>query len=699
MAGIGILNNMPKYENFSKEELLRFIEKQEQELAQKKYGLVWDAEREPEQVVLDCENNLPVLKRVRGKAIKEPKDNGAEDNILIEGDNYHALTVLNYTHKEKIDVIYIDPPYNTGNKSWKYNNNYVEKDDGYYHSKWLNMMEKRLNNAKKLLKQDGVLICAIDENEFANLYLLLSKIFPSFKIDQIVVIHNPGGVQGQNFSYSHEYALFVFPNGGKYISLQDRQDNPDIRPLRDVSKGDHLRTDAANCFYPIFVEENKVIGFGEVCDDNFHPNSANINKKAGLMEIYPIDAKGNERKWVFSRQSVESIQGELSVEFNKNRKIFDIIRKKTNFNYKTVWTDKKYNANAYGTKLLAEIINIKFPYPKSIYTVEECLKAAIHDKDRAIILDYFAGSGTTGHAVLKMNKEDGGNRKFILCTNNENNICTEVCYPRVEKVIKGYKKNGNGEKVEGLGGNLQYFKTAMVKKSNNKDQVRLNLTRECTEMLCVKENIFNLEIEKEDFKIYFSNKNDKFLCIYYNILDNSLGEFIKEIKKLKGDKIIYMFSADDIVDKKLFKGIKDLTIKAIPQRILDVYKQLVKMNIPVKKELIFLEINKAKTKIFEEKEKNEGARILRIVLEKTIQKVAQNSGLNIYSAKGKEEKISSLNDILKKEKIITQVEWEETKTYLTIGNHASHGDYAEYDLGQVQNFYKHIQNLLNKFNI
>jgi len=239
----------------------------------------------------------------------------------------------------------------------------------------------------------------------------------------------------------------------------------------------------------------------------------------------------------------------------------------------------------------------------------------------------------------------------------------------------------------------------MVKKSNNKDQVRLNLTRECTEMLCVKENIFNLELEKEDFKIYSSNKKDKFLCVYYNFLDNSFIEFIKEIKKLKGDKIVYMFSVDDTVDKNLFKGIKNLTIEAIPQRILDVYKQLVKMNIPVKKELIFLEINKAKIKIFEEKEKNEGARILRIVLEKTIQKIAQNSGLDIYSAKGKEEKISSLNDLLKKGKIITQVEWEETKIYLTIGNHASHGDYAEYDLEQAQNFYKHIQNLLNKFNI
>ena len=222
---------MSKYEKFSKEELVALAEKQDSELASKKYGLVWDSEREPEQVVLDCENNLPVLKRVKGKEIR---NNEQEDNILIEGDNYHALTVLNYTHQEKIDVIYIDPPYNTGNKSWKYNNNYVEPDDAYYHSKWLNMMEKRLNNAKKLLKNDGCLICAIDENEFANLYFLLNKIFSNYKIDQVVIVHNPRGVQGKNFSYTHEYALFVYPNDGKeYIGNRKIEEKDiDWRGLR-----------------------------------------------------------------------------------------------------------------------------------------------------------------------------------------------------------------------------------------------------------------------------------------------------------------------------------------------------------------------------------------------------------------------------------------------------------------------------------
>ena len=163
------------YEEFSKEELIEIIKKQQQELKNKKYGLVWDSEREPEQVVLDCANHLPILKRIKSKEIKT---DDSEDNILIEGDNYHALSVLNYTHKGKIDVIYIDPPYNTGKANeWKYNDKYIDKNDNYRHSKWLNFMEKRLNLAKELLAEDGVIFISIGNDEFAQLKLLCDKIF------------------------------------------------------------------------------------------------------------------------------------------------------------------------------------------------------------------------------------------------------------------------------------------------------------------------------------------------------------------------------------------------------------------------------------------------------------------------------------------------------------------------------------------
>jgi adenine-specific DNA-methyltransferase len=267
------------------------------------------------------------------------------------------------------------------------------------------------------------------------------------------------------------------------------------------------------------------------------------------------------------------------------------------------------------------------------------------------------------------------------------------------KVIKGYKKRGDGNHISGLNGNLQYFKTALLKKAKNRDQLKINLTQKCTEMLCVKENIFNQELVENDFKIFSSNKKDKFLCIYYNFIDDSFEQFIEELKQIKSNKIIYMFSFDNIVDKSLFSNIKNYKIEAIPQKILDIYKQLVKMNIPVKSNIIFTEFNKAKVKIFTDKEKDEGARILRIILEKLIQKISQENEISILNSKGKEEKISTLNDKMKRDNIISQIEWEENKTFMVIGNHASHGEYEEYDLKRVENFYKHIQNLMNRFDI
>jgi len=184
---------MADYSTYNKTELLKIIAKQEKELKAKKYGLVWDSEREPEQVVLDCENNLPILKRIKNKEIRTDDSN---DNILIEGDNYHALTVLNYTHKEKIDVIYIDPPYNTGNKDFIYNDRFVEKEDGYRHSKWLNFMEKRLKLAKDLLTKDGVIFVSIDDNEYPRLVMLLENIFGGNKVKSICVkMSEPTGVK------------------------------------------------------------------------------------------------------------------------------------------------------------------------------------------------------------------------------------------------------------------------------------------------------------------------------------------------------------------------------------------------------------------------------------------------------------------------------------------------------------------------
>jgi adenine-specific DNA-methyltransferase len=467
---------------------------------------VWEEEKTKEKFEDDAEGKLPVLVEDKKREIKTDPDKPT--HILIEGDNYHALSVLNYTHAKSIDVIYIDPPYNTGARDWKYNNDYVEKEDAYRQSKWLSFMNNRLKLAKKLLKTRGVLICTIDENEHATLGLLLQEIFPDKEIVCITIIHNPAGVQGKNFSYTHEYAYFIYPKNGEFIEKTTRE-NELVSPLRDwgtISKREQAKT----CFYPIVVKENKIISFEDVCPDDFHPESSNVIKKDGTIWIYPIDKHGIERKWVFSKKGVEKIKEQLFCK--KIGKEYVIMRKKELFTYRTVWNDKRYYANIYGSKLLNQIIKSRFPFPKSLYAVADCIKAVIHNKADATILDFFAGSGTTGHAVLMLNDEDGGKRQFILSTNNENNICTDICYPRVKKVLQGYKSI-KGEKVQGFGGNLKYYKTDFVGSEPTHRNKKL-LTNKSIEMLCLKENTFDEVMDKENFFIFKSKV--RFTAILFN---------------------------------------------------------------------------------------------------------------------------------------------------------------------------------------
>lgn len=555
------------YTNWDRNELIKEIE---QLRKRKKYGLVW--EDKPEDVVEQCKKELPVLEEVRNKEIITDSDKPI--NLLIEGDNYHALSVLNYTHKGKIDVIYIDPPYNTGARDWKYNNDYVDSNDMFRHSKWVSMMNNRLKLAKKLLKRDGVLICAIDDNENATLGLLLQEIFSDHEIVGIVVIHNPAGVQGKNFSYTHEFAYFVYPKTGQYIGKTAR-DKELISPLRDWG-GTSARKLAKTCFYPIIVKKDKIIGIGEVCDTKFHPSSANIKQKNGSVYIYPIDKNGDEKKWVFSRKSSEENIDQLFC-----KKINDeivIMRKKNLFVYRTVWDDKRYYANIYGSKLLNNIISAKFSFPKSLYAVEDCIKAVIHNKDNAIILDFFAGSGTTGHAVLELNSLDDGNRKFILCTNNEDNngdgtkIATDICHPRIEKVIKGYKGIVDKKKYKGLGGNIKYFKTAFVP-ADSTDKNKTTLTKKSTEMLCVKEDTFEKVKSTNQYKIFRNKK--RYTGIVFDHL--AIDDFKKVISKIEGKFSVYIFSLGADTFDEEFEDMKSkVKLSPIPEAILRVYRRIFK---------------------------------------------------------------------------------------------------------------------------
>lgn len=437
-AMIAFLEQLKK--QHSDDKSIRAFNEIENHLREKKYGLVW--EEHSEEVDDMLKENIPVL--VADKERRLCKDENLPWNFIIEGDNLQALYLLEKTHKGKVDCIYIDPPYNTGNSSWKYNNNYVNSDDLYKHSKWLSMMDKRLRLAKELLSPLGALICAIDENEYAHLICLLEEIYPQSDIHSISVVHNQKGVVGKNFAYTHEYAIFVLPKGQKVVENKKlAEDEIYVSNLRNWG-GESLREDAKNCFYPIIVRDGKIIGFGDVSPDDFHP-SANVHNADGSISVYPIDSSGVERKWRYARQSVEKIIDILDVKPGKDADTQIMIAKKFG-TYKTVWTDKKYDAGEFGTKLLRKMLpDSNFDFPKSIWNVFDCLYAITASNSQAIILDFFAGSGTTGHAVNLLNAQDGGKRTFIMVTNNE---ISEAEAKEFEK--KGIKKGDKEWEEKGI---------------------------------------------------------------------------------------------------------------------------------------------------------------------------------------------------------------------------------------------------------
>ncbi len=549
------------YTGWSKENLIKELEKFKKI---KKYGFVW--EDKPEEVAELCKTKLPIIEENKDREIKTGEDGPL--NVLIEGDNYHALSVLNYTHKGKIDVIYIDPPYNTGAKDWKYNNDYVDINDQWRHSKWLSMMEKRLQLAKNLLKNDGVLICAIDDNEFYHLGCLLEDIFNGWEIHCITIVHNPRGIQGGNFSYTHEYAYFIFRKGLKVVGNRKlKEDEIYWSSLRKWG-GESLRTTARNCFYPIIIKSNKIIGFGDVPSDNFHPKKQ-IDEVDGKYYVWPIDIQGIERKWRYSRQSVESIKELLKIKKSEDR--IEIEIGKPYGTVRTVWQNPKYDASVYGTQLVHTLVpDSHFDFPKSVYNVYDCLVPIVSERKNALVLDYFAGSGTTGHAVLILNNEDGGNRKFILCTNNENKIAEEVCYPRIKALVK---KNKDYQEITGIKFNFKYFKTNFVN-AEPTDKNKKDLVDKSTEMLCLKEECFNELKRNNNFAIFTDAKN-RHLSIIYN--EESIDTVKVEIKKMNKKFVVYVFSLDDSAREEEFEDVKDLVeLKPIPAVILNVYKRIFK---------------------------------------------------------------------------------------------------------------------------
>jgi adenine-specific DNA-methyltransferase len=612
------------YSSSSKEELLEVIGQLE---TTKKYGLVWDQERVPEDIVTECYKNLPVLEEIKDKSLLI--DQKSPTHILIQGDNFHALSVLNYTHKGKIDLIYIDPPYNTGKKDWKYNNNYVDKIDTWRHSKWIQFMFNRLKLAKNLLKDNGALICAIDHNEQENLGILLREMFANKEIVCVTIVHNPRGIQGDDFSSTHEYAYFVYPHKDYINPIKRDEEDWEWEPFRNWG-GDSERSDGKSMFYPISFKDGKIVDIGSMPPDTFTPEKSFEIVDDDVIKVWPIDENKIARKWRYSVETLKANKDRIRLE--KIQNYYQVQVLKDSDRPKTVWTDTKYDANKYGTQLLSEIIDKKFPFPKSLHTVKDCIELVVKNNPDAVILDYFAGSGTTGHAVLEINKELGGNRKFILCTNNESNICEDITYPRIRNIIEGYKFEGKIEEVliekkitytllrrgnvfatevedlieekrseydrfekktdkgifkligiknikglrEGYGGNLRYYQStesSFIKNNLNRDQLKFDISQKCTEMLCLKESIYDLFDSDEFYKIF--TENNRTLAVYYDFAGLKLEELRNKLSKINGEKTLYCFtlSSDviDIINVNDWSGVK---LEPIPEKILDIYKSI-----------------------------------------------------------------------------------------------------------------------------
>jgi len=351
-----------------------------------------------------------------------------DDNLIIKGNNLIALHSLKERYAGKVKLIYIDPPYNPPNK-----NNTFDYNNRFNHSTWLTFMKNRITIAKELLHEDGAFIIAIDENEVHYLGVLIDELFPEYENHCITIVHNPRGIQGSNFSYIHEYAFFIIPRGKKTIGNRKiEKENIDFSNLRNWGS-ESERKDAKNCFYGIIInkETEEIVGFTDICDDNFHPN-CNIHKE-NFVEIYPIDKNGVERKWRYARQTIDSVKHLLKVKNIKG--IYDIQIGKDFGSYRTVWVDPRYDSNEYGTKIVNGLVkNNTFSFPKSLWNVYDCIHSIVGNDKNAIILDYHAGSGTTAHAVLKLNKEDNGNRRFIIV--EQMDYIETITRSRLQKVLE-----------------------------------------------------------------------------------------------------------------------------------------------------------------------------------------------------------------------------------------------------------------------
>lgn len=548
----------------------------------KTYGLVW--EDKPEDVEQRLATEYPVLTEVRDRAIISDNPE-APNHILIEGDNLEALTTLSYTHAGKIDVIYIDPPYNTGNKDFIYNDSYVDKEDSYRHSKWLSFIAKRMRIAKNLLSEHGVVFISIDDNEQANLKLLCDEIFGENNFVAIFPrLTTKSGKTPLNYMISHDYILC-------YVSSE--QDIFTGTPFEDDSykfSDEHITTRGKyNLKQPLDCNS---ISYSSSLDYIIEQDGV-LYYPGGSKEKYLERKSGKhlpkDYAWRWSKEMFEFGLSQDWIVF-KNGRIYTkgylnaIIEKQSNGKYGITYRDKvrkrstidfitnEYSNDIAKKQLLSFALDEKFDFPKPFSLIYALIQT--YKFKTCTVLDFFAGSGTTGHAVLTLNEEDGGKRTCILCTNNENGICENVTYERNKRVIEGYTKP-NGEEVAGLAdNNLRYYRTDFVSRERTQKN-RRDLMDKSTDLLCIKEDLYtehpkfgNIGLNPKGAR-FFADGKKQMLVIYR---PEFIPYFVDEIDKMDiAEPIkVYVYAPARYAYDDEFAIVADkVSLCALPQNIID----------------------------------------------------------------------------------------------------------------------------------
>ena len=510
--------------------LLSYLCNLERDVNGKKYGLVFEEHREEIDDILDT--YTPVLTENKDLFI----NNDGQMNFLIEGDNLASLKLLEKTHKDKIDLIYIDPPYNTGNKDFIYSDIFVDSLDSFKHSKWLSFMKKRLLIARRLLSRKGIIFISIDDNEVAQLKLLCDEIFgnDNFRGQIVRGTGTPTGQGNAILSNEIDYILVyakteqaIF-NGlpfnsedAKIYNLEDEYGKYLVRPLRKTG-GEDRREDRPSMYYPVTAPDG--------------------------TQIYPIAPLGYESRWRCQEKTYKQLIDDHRIEWKQDKRGWTVYQKfyldgRTK-QVGNLWIDIEGNKKATITMRNIFGENI-FSFPKPVELIYRIAQIASYKN--SCILDFFAGSGTTGHAVMKLNAEDGGNRKFILCTNNENNICRDVTYERIKRVID----------KEGYAASLKYYKIDYVPISDRlyyeyADEL-LKHIRELVEL----ENVIN-----------FTGNTEIAIVLTEEELDN----FISQLENSTKCQKLYL-GYDILMDAQQAQTLKDrkITVNIIPDYY---YKEL-----------------------------------------------------------------------------------------------------------------------------